>query len=109
MLPIKPDDQSSIAPLKRATKADVAAAQNADKIRSIRLKGKLATWNAYTGFFVSKGLGVLAMVGGGLDWLSPDLLHLHLAKPGFVAGAGIAMLTGKTILSLIAKAERVVK
>jgi hypothetical protein len=46
------------------------------------------------------------LVLGGLEALDPAILPINLTKPEVVAGIGLALLTGKGIVTLIAKLEK---
>lgn len=107
----QPDD----APHNRAllSKPDAAAiakqvakARSAAKVRSIERASKLAAWNDYIGFAVSKVVGVGALVTGTLEYIAPNFLNVVVPRPGLVVGAGLALLTGRNIVSLIARFER---
>ena len=93
-------------PNKSITKRDLEIAKNDAKLRSIKRAANLAALNDYIGFVVSKALGLTGLVVGGLEYLSPDLLPIVLPKPSFIAGAGLALLTGKGLISFISKLER---
>lgn len=84
----------------------VAKARSAAKVRSIERAEKIAGWNDYIGFAVSKIAGIGALVVGGLECIDPNLLTIVVPRPGVVIGAGLALLTGRNIVSLIARLER---
>ena len=88
------------------TKPDPALARETIKVRSIERAGTLAAWNDYIGFAVSKLAGITALVVGGLETLDPSFLSVVLPRPGLMVGVGLALLTGKNIVSLIARLER---
>ena|SRR6266545_792154 len=88
-----------------SVKTSVEVVRNREKARSIERRGNIAAWNDYVGFAVSKLVGVSGFVIGGLEYLDPNLLPITLKSPGWIAGAGLAMLTGKSLVSLIAKLE----
>ena len=90
-------------------RGNVDLAQRIEQVRSIERRGRIAAWNDYIGFGVSKVLGTVALLVGGLEYLDPNILHVALKNPGLIAGAGLTMLTGKTLITLIAKLERVSK
>lgn len=89
------------------TKSDVESVKYQEQIRSLERHGRLVAWNDYIGFVVSKLLGLSGLVIGGLEILDPNLLPINLENPKIVAGIGLALLTGKSIVSLIAKTEKV--
>jgi hypothetical protein len=97
-LPIHPD-----SPLSRK---DVKTAKLKEQVRVIERHSKIAAWNEYVGFFVSKGVGLAGLLIGGLEALDPNVLHITLKNPEIVAGVGLALLTGKSVLTLIAKLEK---
>jgi hypothetical protein len=92
--------------LKQITKRDVASAKQAAEIRSLERKGTIAAWNDYIGFGVSKTLGVIGLFVGGLEYLDPTILPIMLNNPGWVAGAGLALLTGRSLMSLLTKLDK---
>jgi len=80
-----------------------------ERIRLIERRANIAAWNDYIGFAVSKALGLLGLVVGGLAYVDIHVLPVTVKNPGWIAGAGLAMLTGKSLITLIAKLERVSK
>jgi hypothetical protein len=68
----------------------------------------LAAANDYISFAVSKTLGLGGLGLGGLELLDPSIIPLSFSHPTWVAGAGVALLTGKSVLSLIAKVNDVI-
>src|SRR5437588_355631 len=91
------------------TAADVKAAQARERIRVLERMGNLAALNDYIGFVVSRVLGLLALIAGGLAYVSPRVAPLVMNKPAWIAGAGLALLTGKNVMTLIGKLERAEK
>jgi hypothetical protein len=91
---------------KALSKRDVEIARYKERIRAIERSGTIASWNEYISFVISKILGIVGLFGGGLALLDPSLLPFSIPKPGVVAGVGLALLTGKSVLSLIAKMEK---
>jgi hypothetical protein len=89
-----------------AEKRDVTEARYLQQIKSIERQAKIAACNDYIGFFTSKILGLLGLVGGGLEILDPNLLPIVLTNPYWVAGAGLALLTGKNVINLIARIDK---
>ena len=87
-------------------KRDVEIARYSQQVNAIERQGKIAAWNDYIGFGVSKVLGLGGLIVGGLEYLDPNILPIVLSKPLWVAGAGLALLTGKSVLSLIAKIDK---
>jgi hypothetical protein len=71
------------------------------QIRQLQRKEKLAEWNAYISFVVSKLAGVAGVVLGILGMYDPQ--RFHFSRPGTMLGAGLALLAGKSILTLVAK------
>jgi hypothetical protein len=88
------------------SKPNLALAREIAKVRSIERAATLAAWNDYIGFGVSKLAGMSALVVGGLEYLDPNILTVVVPRPGLIIGAGLALLTGKSIVSLIARLER---
>src|SRR5581483_4391818 len=88
------------------TRKDVDSVRYQLEIERIKRRERIAALNDYVEFFVSKALGVGGLIIGGLEWLDPNLLPLVLTHPGLIAGGGLALLTGKSILALLAKAKR---
>ncbi|HLM56252.1 MAG TPA: hypothetical protein VK422_09065 [Pyrinomonadaceae bacterium] len=88
------------------TKKDVESAKYKEQIRALERQNKIAAWNDYIGFGVSKLLGTAGLLIGGLEALDPALLPINLIKPEVIAGVGLALLTGKSIVTLIAKVEK---
>jgi hypothetical protein len=87
-------------------KRELVATRNRAKIRAIQRAANIAAWNDYIDLVVSKTLGLGGLVVGGLEYLSPDTLPVTLPNPAWVAGAGLALLTGKRLITLIAKLEK---
>lgn len=92
-----------------ATANAVKEAQYAERIRYIERRSKLSALDDYIGFVVSKVLGLFGLVVGGLAFVAPELCPVVLTNPAWIAGAGLALLTGKKVLTLIAKVERISK
>ncbi len=95
--------------LLSATADDVKSAQNRERIRSIERRGTLAAWNDFIGFGVSKIFGLSGLIIGGIGYVVPSFSPIVVNKPAWVAGAGLALLTGKNVLALISKLERSMK
>ena len=95
-------------PVTRPTisKREVEAAKYKEQIRSIERKGRIAAWNDYIGFVISKLVGLGGLMAGGVEALDPNILPFVLPKPEIIAGIGLALLTGKSIITLIAKVEK---
>jgi hypothetical protein len=91
------------------TADDVKSAKNKERIRAIERRGRIAAWNEFIGFGVSKVLGLSGLVAGGIGYVAPGLSPIALNRPAWVAGAGLALLTGKNLLALVAKVERLIK
>jgi hypothetical protein len=72
------------------------------KIQALQRKERLQAWNDYTAFATSKLSGVTAVVCGGLDVVNPSLIP-HISHPEMLLGAGLGLLTGKSVLSFISK------
>lgn len=87
-------------------KKDVDSARLSEQIRVIERQGKIAAWNDYLGFAVSKILGTGGLLIGGLEVLDPNILPVVLKSPEMIAGVSLALLTGKNIVSLIANFEK---
>ena len=86
-----------------ASKEELESARRAVQIKEIERKSKIAAWNDYVSFVSSKIGGVGAVICGGLDVLNPSLIP-HLPHPERILGAGLTLLTGKSVLTIIAKA-----
>ena len=93
-------------PEAAALAKQVAKARSVARVRSIERASKIAAWNDYIGFAVSKVAGVGALVVGALEYIDPNFLNVVVPRPGLVVGAGLALLTGRNIVSLIARLER---
>lgn len=85
------------------TKEDFEAAKRALNIRQLERRENLAAWNEYTGFIISKLCGLAAVICGGLDLIYPSLIP-HIPHPEMFLGTGLAILTGKTLVTRLAKA-----
>jgi hypothetical protein len=48
------------------------------------------------------------VIVGGVELLDPNFLTINLKNPELVLGAGLAFLTGKSVLTLVAKMVRAV-
>lgn len=94
---------------KDVTKRDVEVARYKEQIRTIERRSKIAGWNDYLGFGVSKLLGVAGLIFGGLEALDPGFLPITMKNPELVAGIGLALLTGKSVTTLIAKVEKALR
>ena len=84
-------------------KEEFDAAKRALEVKQLQRKDRLAALNEYVGFAVSKLAGLGALVFGGLDIINPSLIP-HIPHPEYALGTGLALLTGKSIVSKIAKA-----
>jgi hypothetical protein len=84
------------------TKEEYEATKRALEIRKMQRKEAPAALDSYTGFAVSKLAGLVLVVCGGLGIISPSLMHIP--HPAYKFGVGLALLTGKSIVSLLAKA-----
>lgn len=73
-----------------------------DKAKLEAAKLKTATWDHYIGFFTFKASGLTAIAAAASELLNPALIPIVL-DPLSAAAAGIALLTGKSVLGLIAK------
>lgn len=100
------DDQSSF--YGGLTKSDIEAAKLREQLRTIERKGKLAAWNDYVGFGTSKVIGLAGSIVAGLELLDPNFLTINLKNPELVFGVSLAFLTGKSVLTLVAKMVRAV-
>lgn len=87
-------------------KERVAIARLTSEERRIHRQANLAAWNDYIGFSVCKVAGVIGCLVGGLEVLDPSYLSITINKPGLLVGGGLALLTGKSLVSLIAKLEK---
>src|SRR5687768_10540696 len=95
-------------PLEKS-KQKVSLVKDLAKTRSIEREANIAAWNDYIGFGVSKLVGLAGFIVGGIEFLDPGFLSIVLPNPGWIAGAGFAILTGKNVITLIAKLEKVIK
>jgi len=85
-----------------ASKEELAAAKRGLQIKDLQRKARIAAWNEYIGFGVSKAGGLAAAVCGGLDLLNPALIP-HIPHPEAFLGGGLALLTGKSIVNVLSK------
>jgi hypothetical protein len=88
-----------------ATNAEVEDADRDARLSETRRKSQLAKWNDYISFFTSKALGLGGLTVGGLDILAPHLLPITVSQPVWVAGVGLALLTGKNVIKLISSID----
>jgi len=80
------------------------------QIRAIERKERLAAWNDYIGFTITKLVGFICLIVGTLVLVCPDLIRITLpTKPGAVAGAGLALLMGPKTVNVLAKILNAVK
>jgi|SRR5215210_5002732 len=84
---------------------DVEAARQAAKVREIKRREQLAGWNDFISFFTAKVLGLGGLTVGGLNILAPHLLPITVSQPAWVAAAGLALFTGKSLLRLVSSAD----
>jgi hypothetical protein len=103
---MKPTKSNLARKKTKLSKYNIEEAKIEGQIRKIKRQYKLAAINEYIGFGVSKVIGTLGLVVGGIEWLDPDILPVILKNPEIVAGVGLALLTGKSIITLIAKVEK---
>lgn len=89
------------------TRKDVLAARNEEEIRVIRRRARIEAWSDYLEFFVAKTIGVIGIVVGGLEYLAPEILPITLTDPKAILGSGLALVLGRGVLTLLAKAEKV--
>jgi hypothetical protein len=92
-----------------AESPEVQSARRAAQIRAIERKDRLAAWNDYLGFTVTKIAGFSCLVVGTLELIQPSLLAIGLTKPGAVAGAGLALLVGPKTVNVLAKVLNAIK
>lgn len=90
-----------------ASKEDLEAARRREQIKDLERKGKLKAWNDWIGFAVSKATGLGGVILGGLEMLDPSVIAAPIPSPEIVLATGLALLTGKGILSVFQKAARV--
>lgn len=88
------------------TRKDVVSVRNQMEIERIKRRARISAWSDYIEFIVSKTVGLGGLVIGGLEWLDPALLPIVIQRPALIAGGGLALLIGKSILSLLSKAEK---
>ena len=91
-----------------ATKEQVAAVKREGELIEVLRKAKLAAWNDYVGFAVSRGAGVASILCGALDIVRPNLIP-NIPHPEYLLGGGLALLTGKTMVNQISKILEVFK
>jgi hypothetical protein len=84
------------------TKEEFEAAKRELNIGQLKRRETLAAWNEYTGFFISKLCGLVAAICGGLDLIYPSLIP-HIPHPEMFLGTGLAILTGKTLITKLAR------
>ena len=89
--------------LARQQLAQIRVAQEE---RKLLRRSRITTWNEYISFGVCKAIGLAGLTLGGLEYLDPNFLSITLNNPGLIAGAGLALLTGKNIVALFAKLEK---
>jgi len=85
------------------SKDELASARRMQQVKALERQGKLSALNDYVSFFVSKTLGLGSMTLGGIGIFDPHLLHFTLSNPTAVAGAGLALLTGKNLVNFISR------
>lgn len=66
-------------------------------------KVRTSTWDHYIGFITLKGAGLTAFACAASEVLNPSLIPITL-DPLTTAAVGLALLTGKSLIGLIAKA-----
>jgi hypothetical protein len=92
-----------------ATKQELDAAKRDRELRKQQRLARLDDWNAYSEFAVSKILGAGGLFIGGLEVIDPNLLPLVLKHPEWYAAGGIALLTGRSVLRIVAKIPELFK
>jgi hypothetical protein len=105
-LPELPDSKAASDSLSVLSKPDLALARETAKVRAVERAATLGAWNDYVGFGVSKLAGISALIVGGLEYLDPNTLTAVVPRPGLIIGTGLALLTGKNIVSLVARLDR---
>jgi hypothetical protein len=85
-----------------ASKEELASVKRDLQIVELQRKAKLAAWNEYISFGISKGSGLAATLCGGLDMVDSSLIP-HVPHPEMFLGAGIALLGGKSVVGILAK------
>lgn len=90
----------------KVQKRNVETTKNLAKVRSIERAANIAAWNDYIDLVVSKVLGLAGFVVGGLEYLNPEVLPVTLPNPAWIAGAGLALLTGKKLITFVSRLER---
>jgi hypothetical protein len=90
------------------TKADVEDARNEAEIRRIRRIENLRAIDAWTAVITSKCLGIGGLIVGGAEMLVPNALPFVLPQPSWVAAIGLALLTGKNLVKIVAAAGDIV-
>lgn len=87
-------------------KKAVDEAKNRALIKSIERKEKLQALTDYVGFGVAKVSGLATLVTGALELFDPNILPINLSHPESALTVGVALLAGKQVLGLIAKAAK---
>jgi|SRR5215469_2012090 len=85
------------------SREEYEAGKRAVELRKIQRKETLAWLEAYTRSVVSKLAGLVGVVCGSLGIVNPTLFP-SIRHPVYFVGVGLALLTGKTVVNLIAKA-----
>ena len=71
-----------------------------DRLSAAKLK--TSKWDHYIGFVVVKATGFLAGAGAAVEFVAPTLLPIP--EPTVCLAVSLALLSGKTVVGLVAKA-----
>ena len=72
-------------------------------MKQCRRRDRIAAWSDYTTFLTAKAIALTLVVCGLLDIVRPSLIP-SIQHPETFLGGGLALLTGKGVLSVVAKA-----
>lgn len=98
-----PPTQTDEVNLKPSIPSSIEVRNDLDEARLASAKLRTARWDHYIGFFTLKAAGLTALVTAAAELFAPDLIVAGI-DPLSAGSVGLALLTGKSVLGLIAKA-----
>lgn len=82
---------------------DPQEARNLAEVREIERKQRIQEWHDYISFAARNLTGFGLITVGGLEFMWPELISATLSNPGAVAGGGLALIMGTSVINILAK------